>query len=160
MSPKEIQDTALALGRIPSGLFVMTTAHEGKRRGVRVTWVQQCGFDPPLVSVALAKGHCMAPLLQDSRSFALSQLAEEDRVSFRRFEAAPAAGDDEFEDIETIALVTGAPALKRSVAALDCLIVRHLDLDSDHELYVGQVVAGRVSGGSPAIRLRGDGLSY
>ena len=160
MPRNEIPDSALALGRIPSGLFVMTTAFEGKRRGVRVTWVQQCGFDPPLVSVALAKGHCMAPLLQDSHAFALSQLAEEDRLSFRRFEDCANSGDDEFEDVETIALVTGSPALKRSVAALDCLIVRHLDLDSDHELYVGQVVAGRVNGGSPAIRLRGDGLSY
>lgn len=160
MTRHEISDSALALGRIPSGLFVMTASFDGKRRGVRVTWVQQCGFDPPLVSVALAKGHCMAPLLQSARAFALSQLADEDRLSFRRFEDSLRAGEDEFEDVETISLVTGAPALKRSVAALDCLIVRHMDLDSDHELYVGQVIAGRVNGGSPAIRLRGNGLTY
>lgn len=154
------KDGSLAVARIPSGLFVMTTASEGKRRAARVTWVQQCGFQPLLVSVAIARGHCLAPLLQDSRAFGLSQIAEGDALLFRRFDENACANDDEFDDVPTLALTTGAPLLSRSVAALDCEVVRRLDLDADHELYIGHVVAARVNGGVPAVRLRESGLTY
>ena len=36
-------DSALAaLGRIPSGLFVLTLRHGGRETGMLASWVQQC----------------------------------------------------------------------------------------------------------------------
>lgn len=160
MSKGGRSETARALAGIPSGLFVIAAAWDNKRRAARVTWVQQCGFEPPLVCVALPKGHCLAPLLQDARAFGLSQLAEEDSLLFRRFRDADADPQDEFDDVETFTLETGAPLLRRAAAALDCVVSRRMDLDSDHELLVGQVVAARMGEGTPAVRRREDGMAY
>ena len=47
---------AAALGRVPSGLFVLTIRRGSAETGMLVSWVQQCSFDPPLVSLAVQRG--------------------------------------------------------------------------------------------------------
>ena len=42
-----------ALGRIPSGLFILTVGQGEAETGMLASWVQQCSFDPPRVSVAI-----------------------------------------------------------------------------------------------------------
>lgn len=42
--------------------------------------------------------------------------------------------------------MTGSPVLLRSIVAFDCEVVRHFDLEADHELFVGQVLASRMYG--------------
>ena len=46
---------AAALGRIPSGLFVLTVRHGGRELGMLASWVQQCSFEPPQISLAINK---------------------------------------------------------------------------------------------------------
>ena len=41
---------AAALGRVPSGLYILTARHGDAETGMLVSWVQQCSFAPPLVS--------------------------------------------------------------------------------------------------------------
>jgi hypothetical protein len=65
MSDKSIEkplgdDWARALGRIPSGLFILTARFEDQSTGMLASWVQQVSFDPPLVSVAVKKGRFVA----------------------------------------------------------------------------------------------------
>ncbi|MBC8108463.1 MAG: hypothetical protein H7Z14_17895, partial [Anaerolineae bacterium] len=38
-----------ALGRIPSGVFVLTAAHAGERMAMLASWVQQAAFEPPAI---------------------------------------------------------------------------------------------------------------
>jgi hypothetical protein len=45
---------AIALGRIPSGLFVISWQEAGADRTMLASWVMQAGFAPPVVSVAVA----------------------------------------------------------------------------------------------------------
>ena len=44
---------AAALGRIPSGLFVVTLRNVAAETGMLASWVQQCAFTPPHVSLAI-----------------------------------------------------------------------------------------------------------
>jgi flavin reductase (DIM6/NTAB) family NADH-FMN oxidoreductase RutF len=46
--------------------------------------------------------------------------------------------------LETRTLVTGSPLLGRSIVALDCEVLRHVDLEADFEIYVGQVLSAFV----------------
>ena len=48
--------------------------------------------------------------------------------------------------LEFRTLVTGSPLLSRSLISLDCEVLRHLDLEADHEIYVGQVLSAVVRG--------------
>lgn len=135
-----------ALCLLPSGLYVMTSAFEGKRAGVLVKSVQACADEPLLISVAARKGHWIEPMIRDSHCFAICRIDPNDKLVVRKFMGPPLPGDhgDPFDAVATETLSSGAPIIKRSILALDCEVVRHFDLEADHEIYVGQVLAGKV----------------
>ncbi len=146
MSDRRLLDALDALACVPTGLYVMSSAFEGKRNGVLVRWVQQCASEPPLIGVALLKGHAIDPILRDSRRFGLSLIDANDKLVLRQFTEPRRASEDPFDCLPVETLVTGSPLIRRSIAALDCEVVRHFDLEADHELFVGQILAGRVYG--------------
>jgi len=131
-----------ALSLIPTGRYVMTAAFEAKRAGAIVNWVQPCSEEPVLICVAARKGHTVEPLIRDSHAFGLCMIREDDRLLARKFEGhiPPDELGDPFDSLEVESMMTGSPLIKRSLVAFDCEVVRHFDLEADHELYVGQVV--------------------
>lgn len=137
---------ASVLERVPWATWVMTAAHEGSRGGIIVRWVQRCATEPVLVSVSVKKCHALESLIRDSRSFALNLIDESDRLLLRKFDTyhAPDEASDPFDALEVQTWATGSPILRRARAAIDCEVVRHLDLESDCELFIGQVVDARV----------------
>ena len=151
-------DVAQALGQIPGGLFVLTAAYDGARSGVLVEWVQQCATNPPLIVAAVGAGLPVVPLIQDSHGFVLCQISEDDRFLARKFQSAPAHGEDPFMTLPIATAPSGTPILRRALSYLDCEVVRHIDLESDHGLYVGLVRAGGIlNDGKPAVRYGGNG---
>src|SRR5262245_17315996 len=74
MAETETSPIARALGRIPSGLFVVSTVREGRPVGFLGSFVMQMGFAPPTVCVGVSKSR---PHLEDMRRsgrFAISIL--------------------------------------------------------------------------------------
>ena len=63
----DVPPWAAALGRIPSGLFVLTARNGERETGMLASWVQQCSFTPPCVSVALRKGRELIPVVSALR---------------------------------------------------------------------------------------------
>lgn len=138
------QDASAALARLPSGLYVMTSAFEGKRAGVCVRWVTQLAAEPPLIGVAMFRGHWVEPLIRDSHAFAICRVDDADRLIAKKFADPARREGDPFDCLPIETIVTGAPVIRRSLVALDCVVIRHLDLEADHSLYIGHVVGGRV----------------
>lgn len=120
------------------------------RAGAIVPWAMQCSAEPLCVCVALLKGNGLSPIVRDSRVFGLCLIDGKSKLLCKRFAdlpAGPAQADaDPFIACEVTTLVSGAPILTKCVAALDCQVVRHLDFDGDHEMYIGQIVASRLGG--------------
>lgn len=137
-------EIAAAMGKIPRGLFIMTAAHDQRRSGVLVKWVQRCSTQPPLLMVAVPKGQPVEPLIRDSRGFALCQIAEDDAFLFRKFATPHDRTDDPFVALDTRDGAYSAPIIERAMSYLDCEVVRHLDLDADHRLYIGRIHAGEI----------------
>ncbi len=155
------KDVSQALGRIPQGLFVMSARHEQGAQGVVVSWVQQVSFNPPLVMVALQKGRAIVPLVHGSKSFALNQVTSDDKLLLKTFTRSQAADDDAFEAVRTLRRTTGSPILTKAQAFMDCELVRHIDVEGDHDLYIGKIIeAGVLNEGDVTIRFRDDGLKY
>ena len=148
--PSEIGPIGDVLGLLAGPACVMTATHEGVRAGVVVRSCLPCADEPVLLAVAIRKGHRIDPLVRDSRSFVLCVLRADDRVSVRRFadlgdESEGGADEpghfvDQFDAVRTTRLFSAAPVLVGCAAAIDCEVVRHVDLDADHALYVGQVM--------------------
>jgi flavin reductase (DIM6/NTAB) family NADH-FMN oxidoreductase RutF len=135
-----------ALRHLPAGSYVLTAAFEGKRAGMLVHWVQPCADEPLLLCAAVRKGHRVEPLIRDSHAFAVCRIDPDDKLVSRKFSGGFTRDEagDAFDSIGFETLSTGSPVIRRCICALDCEVVRHIDLEADHELYVGHVVAGRV----------------
>ncbi len=152
MSNSVWPDWMRSLALVPSALFVLASQRDRSRGAVLVSWVQQCSYAPPMVCVAVRRGRPIAPIIRDAHAFALSMIDPEDKYIVRRLTLADELGEENALDaIACEKLVTGSPCVTRALMVLDCEVVRHLDLEADHELYVGQVVAGKVytSNGHP-----------
>ena len=135
-------DIPRALGLVSGSVCVMTAAYEHKRAGVIARRVMHCADEPACVLVALPKGQRLATLIRDSHGFVLNVVDPTQRLLMKKFQ--PDEDGDQFDMLETRSLATGAPAILRAVAALDCEVMRHFDLEADHEVYVGQVLAAVV----------------
>lgn len=146
------------LALLPTAPCVLTSAYDRRRAGILVEWVVQCAVEPVYVCVAVRTGHRIEPLIRDSHAFALCMIDRRERLILRKFETERRGGGldgepDAFDAFGVVTLVTGSPVLERSVAAFDCEVVRHIDLEADHELYVGHVLAARASRPAGAERL-------
>ncbi|HRQ74865.1 MAG TPA: flavin reductase family protein [Phycisphaerales bacterium] len=155
MSQPEASGMSRAMAQIPCGSFVLTAAHDDASAGVLVHWVQRCSVEPPLVAVALERGHFIEPLIRDSRAFALCQIAANDPFLARKFTATapppamrPGNGgeycspDDPFISLAVRLSRTGSPIIERSMSYLECELAHNIDLAGDHRLYVGLVLTG------------------
>lgn len=149
----EAQAQALkdACDRLPTNLYLLSAQFDDVRSGTLVMGVHQCASEPLLLCVPVRRGHRINPIIRDSRSFGLSSIEVNDRSMRRRFEHHPSAEEyhDPFDAVPVLTLETGSPILRSSVLAFDCEVVRHVDMDADHELYIGRVVAVRVNGDPP-----------
>ncbi|MFB3430403.1 MAG: flavin reductase [Phycisphaerales bacterium] len=63
--------------------------------------------------------------------------------------------EDQFDSIETDPGETGSPLIRRALLWLDCRVSMHLDLDTDFEMYIGEVVASslKLKDAEPLIRI-------
>lgn len=134
-----------ALSRLPTGLFLMTASYDGKRVGVIVNSVQPCSQEPPLICITMRKGNGIEPLIRDSRCFAVCMMDPSDKLLHKKFGSTtrPRESGDPFDCLPLERLVTGAPVVKRAIAAFDCEVVRHIDIEAEYEIYIGLVVASR-----------------
>src|SRR3954463_16491360 len=65
---------AAAVGRIPSGLFVVTARNGSAETGMLASWVQQCSFEPLQVSVAIRPGRPLVAWLTPGAAFTVNVL--------------------------------------------------------------------------------------
>lgn len=160
MDEKIKQGIGAALGRIPAGMFILTACHEERRGGMLCSWVQQLCFEPPMVSVAVAKGRPIMPLISESRSFGLCQLSASDKVILRKFAGGSDPNEDPFLGFDLVANDTDIPIFTSSMSYFECELASHLDVEGDHDLFVGKVIAGKSNGSEPIIHLRENGFRY
>src|SRR5919109_4904434 len=112
-----------ALGRIVSGMFVITARQEQGETGMLASWVQQCSFDPPLVSVALKKGREIASWLPEGAPFVVNILDDTQTDMLIHFGRGFSEKEDAFVDVE-IERIDHSPAIiKDALAFLHCRVV-------------------------------------
>ena len=154
------QALAAALGRVPSGLFVLTVRQSDQETGMLASWVQQCSFDPPRISVAVQRGRFVHGLLADGAAFAVNILASGQTDLLKHFGKGFGPDEPAFTGLATERTSGGVPVLTAALAHLDCRVTSRFGA-GDHELVIGEVVGGRLHGeGQPAVHVRKNGLKY
>jgi flavin reductase (DIM6/NTAB) family NADH-FMN oxidoreductase RutF len=162
MDDAQLAAASSALGAIPSGQYILTAAFEDRRLGALVGWVQQCCFDPPMVMISIQKGTPIMPLISESRQFALCQLGKDDGRLARKFGGQTDLGDDPFLGQPLIKPVMAKlPIIATSKSYMECELVCHMDVEGDHDIFVGVLRnAGYSEPFDPMVHLRDDGMAY
>lgn len=154
------EEALIALGRVPSGLFVLTLGQGETETAMLASWVQQCSFEPPQVSVAVKQGRDLLGRLAPGASFTLNQLAEGQNTLVGRFARGTPPGQQPFEGLVVDRPDGAAPVLRDALAYLVCRVTDRCRA-GDHELLIAEVVGGRVQGdGKPWCHVRKTGANY
>ena len=154
------QQLAAALGRVPSGLFILTVRRGTAETGILVSWVQQCALAPPHVSVAVKCGRPVNDWLIEGSSFVLNILDDTQTDMVGHFGRGFALDQPAFTDLDVERPDDGTPILSEALAYLRCRIVSRLTA-GDHDLLVAEVVAGQMLGeGQPMVHTRKNGFHY
>ncbi|HWE40842.1 MAG TPA: flavin reductase family protein [Isosphaeraceae bacterium] len=150
-----------ALGRLPSGLFIFTSRHHDRAGGLLASWVQQAGFDPPMLTVALRHDRPLTAWVAESGAFALSQLADGQKHLIRHFARGFRPDDDPFAGLAVRDDARGGPVLAEALAFLDLEVAGALD-GGDHRIVLARVVGGAVFApdAEPMVHVRRNGFHY
>lgn len=147
-----------ALGRVASGLFIVTAKCGDQEDAVLASWVNQCSFEPPMISVALAVVRPARLLVEGSNAFVVNVLGKDSNGLLKHFSRPPE--EDLFKGIKTSKGLHGIRVLDEAVSCLECEVVGSVPV-GDHVAYFGEIVGGKVlKGGDPYTHVRANGFSY
>ena len=156
-----------ALGRISGGLYVVTASQgegESLRRSAMVaSWVSQASFNPPGLSVAVAKDRAIETLMQVGDRFVLNVLRKDNyQKIMRHFLKRFPPGADRFEGVNMLeGTAQGGPILSEALAYLGCRVEQRLEAP-DHWIIYAIVEQGNVADtyASTAVHHRKAGNHY
>ena len=138
-------------GHFATGVTVVTTDGEGGPHGLTANAVASLSLNPPLVLVAVEKKAQTLGYLKHNGCFAINILRADQEELSRRF-ATP--GPKDFSDLKPRKVETTAPVLAECLAFVDCRVVEILP-GGDHEIFVGEILAGEIHGGDPLLYYAG-----
>lgn len=158
--PEGDKQLAAALGRIPSGLFIVTLRRGEAETGMLASWVQQCAFQPPHVSVAIKRDRPLTAWLTKGAPFTINILDNSQTDMIVHFGRGFTLDEPAFAGLEVERPEGSAPVLGEALAYLECRVTGQYPV-GDHDLFFGQVLGGRLlSEGHPMVHIRKSGFHY
>lgn len=155
-----MDDLTATMGRIPSGLFVLTAVHHRKRLAMVASWIMQADFSPPLVTVALRRDRPLAKALEAGAECVVNILPTGAKKLLIQFGNL---NDDEPADpFDGVALLDelGPPILAEAHAYLRGKQVRSME-SGGHRIHLLRIESGRVlNPGDVMVHVRRSGMIY
>jgi flavorubredoxin/flavin reductase (DIM6/NTAB) family NADH-FMN oxidoreductase RutF len=138
-------DLEKALGRLSSGLYIITTSHGDLSSAMLASWVTQTSFKPLGVTIAVARDRAIESMLHVGDRFVLNVLEESNyQPLMKHFLKRFPPGANRFEGIKTYPATNGSPILVDALAYMECEVNRRIEC-GDHWLIYSTVSVGRVS---------------
>jgi flavin reductase (DIM6/NTAB) family NADH-FMN oxidoreductase RutF/rubredoxin len=127
------------------GLYVVTSAAEGKGNGQIANTVIQVTADPARIAVALNKENLTHEYVSRSGAFGVSVLARDTPMKFvGLFGFKSGRDEDKMAQVEHREGATACPVVtENALAVIEARVVDRLDAGT-HTIFVGDVVAGEV----------------
>lgn len=145
-----------AMGRLASGVYIVTTKAEGQPDGMLATWITQAAFEPPSIVVSVNKVRPLLQSMSEGSQFAVNVLSKGNMDIFKAF--AKPGGTDRFEGLTL--LDRPLPVFAQAISYMVCKVAKIVDA-GDHVLVIGEVVDGELlNSDEPMTHLRKDGFQY
>ncbi len=157
-------ELALVLGRVPSGLFIATArSASGEETGMLASWVQQAGFEPPTITVAVKTKRYLNDWLGTAPRLAVCVIGESQKELLSHFGKGFEPDEPAFEGLTIARTGSGLPVLTDCLGWLAGDVIGHVDA-GDHVVYVVKLSeAGRglrLDDEKPWVHIRRNGLGY
>jgi flavin reductase (DIM6/NTAB) family NADH-FMN oxidoreductase RutF len=149
------------LGKVPSGIYILSAKHGDDVTGMLASWVMQAGFDPPMVTVAVNKSRYLADWLQEGAAFALNVVSEEGKKLLGHFGRGFEPGVPAFENLSCSHHETGVVLLEEGVIGHFVCIPKAYVESGDHLIVVAEVIDGKsLNETRPMVHVRKRGDTY
>jgi flavin reductase (DIM6/NTAB) family NADH-FMN oxidoreductase RutF len=141
-----------ACGRFATGITVATVMDsDGVPHGLTVSSFTSVSLDPPLVSICLGHEVSSIDLFRAANYFGINILTEAQRSLSDHFARK---GHDRFQGVAWTAGETGVPLIYDVLAAIECQVEQRIPV-GDHDVFVGRMVATRVTEAAPLLHFAG-----
>jgi flavorubredoxin/flavin reductase (DIM6/NTAB) family NADH-FMN oxidoreductase RutF len=151
-----------ALGRIVGSLCVVTAKQGELTGGMLASWVSQATFNPPGLTVAVAKDRAIESMLHTGSNFVLNILQEGNHIGIMKQFLKPfAPGEDRFAGVAMEEAENGCPILNDALAYVECRVDNRMEC-GDHWLVYAVAEKGKLlqSEGVTAVHHRKSGSHY
>jgi flavin reductase (DIM6/NTAB) family NADH-FMN oxidoreductase RutF len=150
------------LGRTPSGVFILTAIDgQGRSTGMLASWVQQAGFEPPSLTVAVNAKRYLNEWLKASPKLALNLLGEGQHSFLKHFGRGFEPDQPAFEGVNTAESSLGLPVLADALGYLEGTITAQMEA-GDHIIYLLKVEHAHehITELKPMVHIRKNGFNY
>lgn len=157
---KNESECLILLGKVPSGLFIVTAAHEGKRAAFLGSFVQQASFEPVIFSIAVHPDRYPYSLIEKSKRFALNIVPEGDEILLKTFAKGHGPESDPIATVEH-STFQGLPLLKDAVGGAVFEVVGEVK-PGDHAIVFGKALDGIIfhADKRPRVHVRKSAKNY
>jgi flavin reductase (DIM6/NTAB) family NADH-FMN oxidoreductase RutF len=153
-------DLHAILGRVPSGIFILTVGEGDAATGMLASWVMQAGFEPPMVTVAVRHGRYVADWLSEGQPFVLNVVGADQKHLLKHFGKGFEPGEPAFAGLDVTPSAAGPPVLAEAVGHLECEPAGHID-SADHRIILARLTAGALANDAPPmVHIRKNGAHY
>lgn len=143
-------DLREVMRRWATGVTIVTAENNGQKHGATVSSLTSISVDPPLITVAIAKGTRTHHLMQAAGAFGVTVLTSRQQMLSERFAGALTEDIDRFEGVNYKYIQDGIPVLTGGLAAMGCLIDHVYDMPKS-TLFVGRVVVAELGEDEPPL---------
>ncbi len=151
-----------AVGRIVGSMTIVTTQQGDLSGAMLASWVSQATFNPPGLTIAVAKERAIESLMHKDGKFVLNILEQGKHIPIMKQFLKPfAPGENRFVGINTEPATNGCPILTDSLAYLECIVENRMEC-GDHWLIYATIDSGKVFNptGVTAVHHRKSGSHY
>ncbi len=151
-----------AVGHLVGSLCVVTSQQEDVASAMLASWVSQATFNPPGLTVAVAKDRAVESLMYPGRNFVLNILAEGKHLGLMKHFLKPfTPAEDRFAGIATEKAANGSPVLSDALAYIECSVDSRMEA-GDHWIVYAIATNGKLlqSDTLTAVHHRKSGSHY
>ncbi|MEA5514454.1 diflavin flavoprotein [Nodularia sp. UHCC 0506] len=133
-----------AVGRIVGSVCVVSAKQGDVSTGMLGSWVSQATFNPPGLTVAIAKDRAIESLMYPGSKFALNILEEGNHLEYtKHFRKSFAPGEERFTNFSTTVADNGCTILTDALAYVECSVNELMEC-GDHWVVYATVDNGKL----------------
>ena len=150
-----------ALGRLASGVYVVTCNDKNESEGMLTTWIAQVAFEPPMISIAIKDGRPLLECLKEGSQLVVNILSKNSPEIFKQFAKPNLSSAERFAGLELLPEGEFGPVFSKAVSYLLCTTHKIIKA-GDHNLVLAEVVGGAMlhESAEPMVHFRASGFQY